>query len=71
MAVRVVEVSRDPDGAAFTYAEGGAPEGVTGTDVEGIPVTVLKAKIDPADWQGLEKELPAKAPAEPDKPEGK
>ena len=61
-------VLREP---TFAYGDGGAPEGVTGTDVEGIPITIAKDRINPQDWEALAKELPAKAPGAPEKGEAK
>ncbi|HVG94039.1 MAG TPA: pilus assembly protein PilM [Planctomycetota bacterium] len=51
-------------GPAFeAAAEGGEPTVVTGTDVEGYPVSVRKEQVDPQDWQAMRELVPATAPA--------
>jgi type IV pilus assembly protein PilM len=46
-------------GASFTLAENGEREAVTGTDVEGVPVSVKKEQVEPQDWARLVETLPS------------
>jgi hypothetical protein len=52
-------------GATFVTGADGQPEAITGADVEGVPVTVPKDRVEPDDWKRLVETLPPPVKAEP------